>query len=481
MGIDSLLAIISDYAPHDKEAILRAYEFAYEVHKGVVRKSGDPYITHPIAVACILAEMHADVETIMAGLLHDTIEDGDGITKEVIASKFGETVANLVDGVTKLPKLSIGNDKNKTDAESNRKIFESITFDIRILIIKLADRLHNMRTLEYHKPSKQEEISLETMNIFVPFANLIGAYTFKQELEDLAFKYLNPKEYLEMIDLEKKAYLENFDVIDQAIYRVSQLLNSKSIPFTEKLKIKNYYGLYKRLKTYQDISQVHDLFSIKFMVNDIDTCYYLKDEINKMYPSLKNREKDYISHPKSNMYRSLHTSVLAPNDRILQFQIKTPEMYRINSYGLTAYWDLLKFNNAAEHMQNDARKLQFFQILEELVKTKEVSTEEFNTVVEKDILSDRINVKTPMGDIIDLPTGSTPVDFAFKIHTDLGLNIIASKVNGREVPLNYKLRDKDVVEVISDPYYTGERQDIYNMCTSVSVKRKIKKYYESHQ
>ncbi len=479
MGIDSLLAIIQDYAPHDKEAILRAYEFASEVHKGVIRKSGDPYITHPVAVACILAEMHADVETIMAGLLHDTIEDSDNVSKELLASKFGQTVANLVDGVTKLPKLSIGNDKSKTDAASNRKIFENITFDIRILIIKLADRLHNMRTLEFHKPNKQEEISLETMNIFVPFANLIGAYTFKQELEDLAFKYLNPKEYLEMVELEKKAYLENFDIIDQAICQVSQLLNSKNIPFQEKLKIKNYYGLYKRLKTYQDISQVHDLFSIKFMVNDIPTCYYLKDEINRMYPYLKKKEKDYISHPKSNMYKSLHTSVMAPNDRILQFQIKTPEMYQINAYGLTAYWDLLKFNNAAEHMQNDARKLQFFPILEELVKDHEVSNEEFNNVVEKDILSDRINVRTPMGDIIDLSLGSTPVDFAFKIHTDVGLNIIASRVNGVEVPLNYKLKDKDVVEVISDPNYTGTREDIYNMCNSISVKRKIRKYNES--
>lgn len=479
MGIDSLLAIIQDYAPHDKEAILRAYEFASVVHKGVVRKSGDPYITHPIAVACILAEMHADVETIMAGLLHDTIEDGDNITKEVIAEKFGQTVANLVDGVTKFPKLSIGNDKLKTDAASNRKIFESITFDIRILIIKLADRLHNMRTLEYHKPHKQEEISLETMNIFVPFANLIGAYTFKQELEDLAFKYLEPQEYLKMIDLEKKVYLENFDVIDQAIFRVSQLLNSKSIPFQEKLKIKNYYGLYKRLKTYQDVSKVHDLFSIKFMVDDIDTCYYLRDEINKMYPSIKKKEKDYISHPKANMYKSLHTSVIAPNDRILQFQIKTPEMYQINAYGLTAYWDLLKFNHAAERMQDDVRKLQFFSILEELSKNN-LSNEEYNNAVEKDILSDRINVKTPMGDIIDLSAGSTPVDFAFKIHTDIGLNIIASKVNGVEVPLDYKLKDKDIVEIISDPNYTGERQDIYNMCTSVSVKRKIKKYHEGH-
>lgn len=481
MGIDSLLAIIQDYAPHDKEAILRAYEFASEVHKGVLRKSGDPYITHPIAVACILAEMHADVETIMAGLLHDTIEDGKdkGITKEVIAEKFGQTVANLVDGVTKFPKLSIDNDKLKTDAASNRKIFESITFDIRILIIKLADRLHNMRTLEFHKPEKREEISKETRNIFVPFANLIGAYTFKQELEDLAFKYLEPQDYLEMIELEKKVYLENFDVIDQAIFRVSQLLNSKNIPFHEKLKVKNYYGLYKRLKTYQDVSQVHDLFSIKFMVNDVETCYYLRDEINMMYPSIKKKEKDYISHPKANMYRSLHTSVIAPNDRILQFQIKTPEMYQINAYGLTAYWDLLKFNHAAERMQDDVRKFQFFSILEELSKNN-LSNEEYNNAVEKDILSDRINVRTPMGDIIDLSAGSTPVDFAFKIHTDLGLNIIASKVNGVEVPLDYKLRDKDVVEIVSDPNYTGERQDIYNMCTSVSVKRKIKKYYEGN-
>lgn len=480
MSIELLLNIIKDYAPQDKQLIIRAYEFASSVHHGVKRKSGEPYIIHPIAVACILAEMHADVDTICAGLLHDVIEDGEGITKEVLAEIFNPTIAYLVDGVTKLPKLSVGNSKGETDAYNTRKIIESFILDIRIFIIKLADRLHNMRTLEFHKPVKQIENSRETMDIFVPFASLIGAYDIRQELEDLSFKYLYPEQYQNMEKCMKDIQIQNFDIIENAICQVSQLLNSKNIPFEIKLRVKGLYDLFKKLNTYKDPKNIHDLISISVLLDDIDSCYKFKDEINQIYKSVPEKAKDYIVNPKPNLYSSLHTTVLAPNNQMIQFRLNTKTMYLINTYGITAYWDLLKLNHAPEHMQDDVRKMPFFEQLQQLAHS-ELRNDEFNSKVQEGILCETLYLKTPKGDPVELPAGSTPVDFAYKIHEDVGNGITGAFVNGKRVPLDYELQSKDIVNIIFNNNLIGPRQDVANMCKTVKAKRKIREYQENWQ
>ena len=264
MGIEELLSIIKDYAPKDKEFIIRAYEFASEVHRGVKRKSGEPYIIHPIAVACITARMYADVDTIVACILHDVIEDGN-ITKEDLARIFNPTVAMLVDGVSKLPKFSINNSKIETDNFNLSKLFRGLVTDVRIIIIKLADRLHNMRTLEFHTPEKQIENARETKSIYVRLAALIGAHRIKQELDDYSFKYLDPIHYQEMQDLITKLKLDNFDIIEESICGISQLLNSRSVPFEVKLRIKSLYSLYEKLQKYDTYNDIHDIFSINFI------------------------------------------------------------------------------------------------------------------------------------------------------------------------------------------------------------------------
>lgn len=476
MGIESLLNIIKDYAPMDKEFIIRAYEYASAVHRGIKRKSGEPYIIHPVAVACIAAEMHADVDTIVACLLHDCIEDGIGITKEDIARVFNPTVANLVDGVSKLPKLSINNDKYETDAFNLRKIFLSMVVDIRVIIIKLADRLHNMRTLEFQPPEKQKEISKETRDIYVPLAACIGAYNFKQDLDDLAFKYLEPEAYLEMDKLLREYKLQNYDVINEAICQVSQLLNSAKIPFEVRLRVKSLSSLYKKLQKYSTISEVHDIFSIAFLLDDVNDCYRLRQQIYKLYPTLPKKERDFISKPKDNMYRALHTSVYGSNNQLLQFQITTKQWFVINTYGITAYWDLLKFNNAPEHMQRDVSKMPFFKSLEELTRM-DLRSDEFNREVQEEILGETLIVYTPDGDQIELLTGSTPVDFAYRIHEDIGNWITGASVNGVKVPLNYQLRNNDIISITFNENLIGPREDVINMCKTNRAKRKIREYH----
>lgn len=475
MGIESLLRIIKDYAPMDKEFILRAYEYARNVHKGALRKSGDPYITHPVAVACIAAEMHADVDTIVACILHDVIEDGIGITKEELARTFNPTVAYLVDGVSKLPKLSINNNKIETDAYNLRKIFLSMVTDIRVIIIKLADRLHNMRTLEFQPPNKQVEISIETRDIYVPLAARIGAYYFKQELDDYAFKYIDPKSYIEMENTLKKYRLDNYDIIDEAICEVSQLLNKDQVPFEVKLRVKSLYSLFRKLKKYSTISEIHDIFSINFLLNEVSDCYKLRHQIYGLYPTVPSKERDYIKSPKANMYSSLHTSVYTDNNQLLQFQFTTKQMDVINTYGITAYWDLLKFNNAPEHMQQDVSKMPFFKNLEELAHM-DLRSDEFNKEVQEDILSATIKAYTPNGDEVELPVGSTPIDFAYRIHEDIGNYIVGANVNGEDVPLGHILKNHDTVNIIFDQNLDGAKEDFIGLCKTNRAKRKIREF-----
>lgn len=469
MELENLLNLIKDYSYEDKSMILHAYEFASIVHQGVKRKSGDDYIKHPLAVAIILGNMHADADTICAGLLHDVIEDGENITKEQLSEHFNPTIATLVDGVTKIKKM--GEDKEKVDAANMRKIIESITHDIRIFVIKLADRLHNMRTLEFHKVEKQKEISHETQELYVPFANLIGEYKIQLELEDLSFKYLSPRAYQ-----NAKATLTNAEkvyrrIIDRMLTSLAQELNTSKINYEIKTNLKNIYGAYKSLKTFKKMEYIHDVATITILVDDVDKCYELDEQLKEMFVVVPSKCRDYIKQPKTNMYQSLQVTVQIGR-RYIQFQVTTPEMYRVNQYGLAAYWKILNENPAAK-MQDDVRKFQFYSLLSEL-STLNLSNDVYNREVREALLSQLIYVYTPKGDVIELADGSTPVDFAYKIHTEIGDSLVSATVNGELVPLNTKLKSDDIVEVYHDPHIIGPRQDYYDMCHNESTKRKIR-------
>ena len=473
---------IKDYSSEDKQLIIRAYEFASVVHRGVKRKSGEDYIIHPLSVACILAEMHADADTIAAGLLHDTIEDGVGITREKIAGIFNPTIAMLVDGVTKMKKMQFNNDKKMTDDANTRKIVESIIIDVRIFIIKLADRLHNMRTLEFHKPEKQIEHAIETRELFIPFAYLIGAYNIKAELEDICFKYLEPDEYKRIEDYIKYITSAYRSTLDEVVCTISQVLNTNQVPFNIKVRIKNLYGMYQKLKQYGTIEDIHDLVAIKILLSDEESCYWVNKQLENMYEVLEEKSKDYIKIPKTNLYSALHTSIISPSGYKLQFQIKTLQMHKINAYGLTAYWNLLKNQRRltpAQKMQDEVRKLQFFSVIKELVDL-EVSNDKFNEEIKDDLLSKKIYVSTPKGDVIELPCGSTPIDFAYKIHTDIGNTIVSAVVNDEVVRLNYQLQNKDVVNIISNKHFIGPKEDYLSYCKTKQAKRKIKELKKTY-
>ena len=472
-SLDKLLSLISNYSSKDKELIIKAYEFASRAHAGVLRKSGEPYIIHPLAVSIILARMHADADTIAAGLLHDCIEDVDGITTEVISEQFNPTVAFLVDGVTKIDKINFGNNKKLAEDASTKKLIEYMCKDIRILIIKLADRLHNMQTLQFHKPEKQTEISKETRDFFVPFAELIGAYNIKLDLEDLSFLYLNHDEYIKMVKLERELIKDNRNMIDEVLCSISQLLNSKNVPFDVKLNVKNYYGLYNRLKTYHEPENVHDLFQLKFLLNDVGECYNLRNYIKRLYSPINNKSKDYIINPKTNMYRALHTSCYIKKPKIIQFQMATPNLDVINTYGITAHWSQKQKDNPAESMQHDFMGLQIYQIINELVSSN-MDAGEFTEDVRSNVLGKKIYVSSPKGETIELPEGSTPVDYAYYIHTDLGDHFVTARVNGKIVDPTYKLKSKDTIEILYSEFKDPDQDKLLSWTKTSHAKRCIK-------
>ena len=366
MTKEDLIKMIKSYNPNEVEIVSKAYEYANVLHSGQFRQSGEPYIIHPLNVAYILAEMHADRDTVCAGLLHDTLEDTN-ITKEDIAHEFNQNIANLVDGVTKLAKMNFSSKQDQNYANT-RKIITSITDDVRIIIIKLADRLHNMRALEHKIEFKQKENALETMEIFVPLAYYIGAYRIKSELEDLSLKYLKPDIYKKIEEKKNIAHKDSELCLKEMLFKIKKILSDRNIPNEIKVRKKNIYGIYKRLNEGNKLSDIHDLLSLKIMVDNIENCYKTLGLIHGEYHPINDKFKDYICNPKTNMYQSLHTTVFGPDDRLVQTQIRTFEMDRVASFGLTTYWDINK-GNARFVMQEDLRnKYQFFKSLIEINK-----------------------------------------------------------------------------------------------------------------
>jgi len=473
LTIDNLMELVSNYSVEEKKQILKAYKLACELHHGQMRESGEPYIIHPLSVAYILAEMHADADTISAGLLHDTIEDSD-ITKDDLRELFNKDVATLVDGVTKLAKMNFSSKEDK-NAANTRKIITSITADVRIIIIKLADRLHNMKTLEHKKEFKQKENALETMEVFVPLAYYIGAYRLKSELEDLSLKYLKPEAYQnisEKIDIITK---ENDKWLKEMLYKIKTLLEEKNIPHEIKFRVKNIYGVYKKLEHGLRLNDIHDLFAIKIMVNEIDDCYLALSNVHKLYNPINRKFKDYICNPKTNMYQSLHTTVFAPNDTLVQTQIRTFDMDKINNFGLTAYWDI--HNEEARNVMQQAlkEKYQFFTSLVEINKVFG-DNKEFINQVKKELFEGQIYVYTTKGEIVELPVGATVIDFAYEIHTDIGNTLVGGYVNDEYVGVEHVLHNQDRVRAVTNDRAFGPKPEWENIAVTTKAKRRIREF-----
>lgn len=469
MTIDDLIKKVLEYNAEEVEKVKKAYLYAEELHKGQYRQSGEEYIVHPLNVAYILAELHADGDTLCAGLLHDTLEDTK-ITKEEIEELFGSDVANLVDGVTKFNRSSFKNRKDE-DAANTRKIINGIITDVRIIIIKLADRLHNMRTLMYKSKEKQKENALETMEIFVPLAYYLGVNNIKGELEDLSFMYLMEDEYKESKELREKLIVKTNPYLQEMLYKINIMLKDNNIPNEIKIRIKNIYGVYRRL--IRKDRDPHDLIALKVMVEEVHKCYLALGLVHSMYHPVNNKFKDYICCPKNNMYQSLHTTVLSFNGEETQIQIRTFEMDKIASYGLPIYWELYR-EYGTTAMANKIGENKGF--LESILEMNEMyrSDKTFVKEVKRELFDEKIEVYTATGERITLPKGATPVDFAYKIHTEVGNSMVEAIVNGISVPLNYKLQDKDRIVIVTDILSNGPDIEWIKFAKTSHARRRIK-------
>ncbi len=475
IDLNDLLIKISNYPEEERKEIQKAYDFAQVLHEGQVRQSGEAYITHPLNVAYILADMKADKDTICAGLLHDTLEDTN-TTKEEIAELFNKEIASLVDGVTKISKMNFSS-KQEMNLANTRKIITSLTEDVRIIIIKLADRLHNMRTLEFKSEFKQKENALETMEIFVPLAYYIGAYRLKSELEDLSLRYLRPAIYFKIAEKKERFESDSNNFLYEMLSKIKTILESKSIPNEIKVRTKNIYGIYKRISEENlKISNIHDLFALKIMVDEIDNCYRTLGIVHSLYHPINDRFKDYISNPKTNMYQSLHTTVFGPKEHLVQTQIRTFDMDKVASFGLTAYWDINE-SAARDIMQKELReKYQFFKSLV-AINSMFNDNKAFVNQVKTEIFTDNVYVYTSKGEIIELPKGSTLIDFAYRLNPDLGNIMVDGIVNDEHVPVDYKLKNKDRVKIITNDFSFGPRLEWLDKAQTSYAKKRIKEFY----
>lgn len=470
INLEDLLNIIEKYNPDEIQRVKDAYDLASKLHQNQLRESGEPYIIHPLNVAYILAEMYADGDTLCAALLHDVVEDTEETIDE-IEELFGPSIAHLVLGVTKINHLHYNNKGEATDANL-RRIITSIEDDVRIIIIKLADRLHNMRTLEFKKPEKQKRHAKETLDIFVPIAYHLGTYHLKSELEDLCLKFLFPEDYKKInktLEQVKKDYEKCLDTLN---IEIKEILDKNNIMFKSRYKISSAYTILKKLNKKYRLNDIHDLVNYKIVVKDINTCYQVLGLIHSLYVPIHYKFKDYIAIPKTNMYSSLHTTVFGPDEKIIQIQIKTETMDYLNIYGLTAYWREYK-SEAPEKMKQDlVNQFQFFKSLDFLNNIIE-NNEEYLNKIKTEVLTNNIYVYTSSGKIVELPQGATPIDFAYKIHPEIGNKIKKVLVNGKIGRINRVLKNKDRIRIIiSDKVTVEEKWLMYAKTTY--AKNKIK-------
>ncbi|KAA9007723.1 bifunctional (p)ppGpp synthetase/guanosine-3',5'-bis(diphosphate) 3'-pyrophosphohydrolase [Paenibacillus spiritus] len=478
MGIERLLEKAGAYI-HDKDLhrIREAYDFADQAHHGQVRKSGEPYILHPLAVAEIVVSMEMDVISIIAALLHDVVEDTT-VSLEQIREAFGDTCAMLVDGLTKLERIRFRS-KEEQQNENYRKMFIAMAQDIRVIVIKLADRLHNMRTLKYQSEESQRRISYETLEIFCPIADRLGISAIKWEMEDIALRYLNPQQYYRIANLMHKKRAEREQFIDSVIGRIRTKLEEMGIEGDLSGRPKHIYSVYNKMNTKnKQFNEIYDLLAIRIIVDNIKDCYATLGIIHTLWKPMPGRFKDYIAMPKANMYQSLHTTVVGPGGEPTEVQIRTWEMHRTAEFGIAAHWAYKE--GTAGTAPNPENRMPFFrEILELQHEAKDAS--EFVESLKMDFFSDLVFVFTPKGEVIELPAGSVPLDFAFRIHTEVGNRTIGAKVNGRIVPLDHKLKTGDIVEILTSKHSYGPSRDWLKIAQSSHARSKIKQWFKKEK
>lgn len=473
MTIDDLIEKIKTYNPNVDEAEIRsAYELAKVNHQGQKRNSGEDYIIHPLHVAMILADMNMDSATIIAGLLHDTIED-TSVTYEDIEKKFGKEIAELVDGVTKLKKLNYKS-KAEKQAENIRKMVLAMAKDIRVIIVKLADRLHNMRTLEYMTEAKKIEKATETLEIYAPIADRLGMSRVKWELEDLSLRYLDPDEYYKLVDMVNKRRKEREELINSIIDTLKVNLERVGIKCEINGRPKNFYSIYKKMKVKGKVfDEIYDLSAVRILTNDIKDCYGALGVVHTLWKPIPGRFKDYIAMPKPNNYQSLHTTVIDNNGETFEVQIRTYQMHQTAEYGIAAHW---KYKTGKTKTTSFDENLTWLRQLMEWQKDLN-DPNDFMDTLKVDFFADEVFVFSPKGDVINLPEGSTPIDFAYRIHTQVGNTCVGAKVNGRIVPLSYKLSSGNIVDIITNSN-SGPSLDWLNIVKSNQAKKKISQYFK---
>ena len=479
--IEDLIKKASVYIQEEEnlEKIRKAYVFAEASHRGQFRKSGEPYIIHPLNTAIILTTVYADTDTLIAGLLHDTIEDCD-VDKDELEEMFGKTVANLVNGVSKLGRINFSTE-NEYLIDYYKKIIVGMSEDVRVIIVKLADRLHNMRTLYALPPEKQKKIAKETLEILAPIAHHLGIHKIKSELEDLSLRYLKPDVFYDIAERLDKTKIERDNTVNEMLNLVSSLLTEHNIPHEIKGRAKSIYSIYNKLNKGKKFSDIYDLLALRVLVDTEQECYLALGIIHSKFKPIPNRFKDYVAMPKANMYQSLHTTVFGVDGYLFEIQIRTYQMDEVAENGIASHWAYKEHKDAKELMQNTTeQKLQFFKSIIELNEDK-MSSEDFVNSVKDEVLNNNIYCFTPKGDIIELPRDATPIDFAYKVHTRVGETMVGAIVNNSIVPLDYKLKNNDIVKINTSKNSKGPSQEWLNIVKSTQTKNKIRAFFSKNE
>ena len=478
---DMLIARIRKYHPStDVSMIERAYKLAVKAHGDQRRKSGEPYIIHPLWVAIILADLEMDKETIAAGMLHDVVEDTK-FTEEDIRREFGDEVALLVDGVTKLGRLSYSSDKLEVQAENLRKMFLAMAKDIRVIIIKLADRLHNMRTLQFMTPAKQKEKAKETMDIYAPIAQRLGISKIKTELDDLALKYSQPEVFYDLVNQINARKTEREEFVEQIVEEVSTHMKNANIKAEVNGRVKHFFSIYKKMVN-QDktVDQIYDLFAVRIIVESVKDCYAALGVIHEMYTPIPGRFKDYIAMPKPNMYQSLHTTLMSSVGQPFEIQIRTEEMHKTAEYGIAAHWKYKESNDGKKSVEaQEEEKLSWLRQILEWQRDMSDNREFLNLIKgDLDLFAEDVYCFTPQGDVKNLPNGSTPIDFAYAIHSAVGNKMVGARVNGKLVNIDYKIQNGDRIEILTSQNSKGPSRDWLNIVKSTQAKNKINQWFK---